>query len=73
MLSLRLQMQNAEKIAEGFAEACVLLDGGEGTAKETKRRLQAANLLSDKREGKLLLTASGDQSRFIAVAEKLLR
>jgi glutamate racemase len=63
----------AAAISRVLGPGVLLLDGGEGTAKETKRRLQAANLLSDKREGKLLLTASGDQSRFIAVAEKLLR
>ena len=50
-----------------------LLDGGEGTAKETKRRLQAANLLNNDGEGQLLLTASGNLARFTAVAEKLLR
>ncbi len=50
-----------------------LLDGGEGTAKETKRRLQAADLLQTDGKGQLLLTASGDQTRFVAVAEKLLR
>ena len=50
-----------------------LLDGGEGTAKETKRRLQAADLLQTDGEGQLLLTASGDNTRFTIVAQTLLR
>lgn len=51
----------------------LLLDGGEGTARETRRRLQAAGLLADGSDGQLLLTASGDLARFTAVAETLLR
>ena len=44
LLSLRLQMQNGEKIAEGFAEASVLLDGtesGEGAADRIAQAVKA--------------------------------
>ena len=46
LLSLRLQMQNAEKIAEGFAEACVLLDGGENSEGAADRLAQAVKALA---------------------------
>jgi glutamate racemase len=51
----------------------LLLDGGEGTARETRRRLETAGLLADGSDGQLLLTASGDQARFSTVAQTLLR
>ena len=37
-----------------------LLDGGEGTARETKHRLQEANLLSDGPGDIQILSSSGD-------------
>ncbi len=46
LLSLRLQMQNGEKIAEGFAEASVLLDGGEQTDGAADRLAQAVKALA---------------------------
>ena len=46
LLSLRLQMQNAEKIAEGFAEASVLLDGGENSEGAADRLAQAVKALA---------------------------
>ena len=50
-----------------------LLDGGEGTARETCRRLQAADKLEPQGAGELILTASGDYQRFFDVAQNLLR
>ena len=46
LLSLRQQMQNGEKIAEGFAEASVLLDGGENSEGAADRLVQAAKALA---------------------------
>ena len=46
LLSLRLQMQNGEKIAEGFAEASVLLDGGENSEGAADRLAQAVKALA---------------------------
>ncbi len=62
----------AGAISRVLGPEVLLLDGGEGTAKETKRRLQAAGLLENDGQGELLLTASGDNARFTAVAENLL-
>ena len=63
----------AAAISRVLGPDVLLLDGGEGTAKETRRRLQAAGLLADRRDGQLLLTASGNLDRFTAVAQQLLR
>ncbi len=63
----------AAAISRVLGPDVLLLDGGEGTAKETRRRLQAADLLADGSDGQLLLTASGNLACFTAVAEKLLR
>ena len=46
LLSLRQQMQNGEKIAEGFAEASVLLDGGENSEGAADRLAQAVKALA---------------------------
>ena len=46
LLSLRLQMQNGEKIAEGFAEASVLLDGTENSEGAADRLAQAVKALA---------------------------
>ncbi len=46
LLALRLQMQNGEKIAEGFAEASVLLDGGEQSEGAADRLAQAVKALA---------------------------
>lgn len=40
-----------EAIARHLPGGCVILDGGEGTARETKRRLLAAGLLSGRESG----------------------
>ena len=47
----------AEDIAGVLGESVVLLDGGEGTARETRRRLRDAGLLEEG-EGKLIMENS---------------
>ena len=46
LLSLRLQLQNGEKIAEGLAEASALLDGGEQGEGAAVQLAQAAKALT---------------------------
>ena len=49
----------------------VLLHGGEGTARETKRRLDKAGLLREG-EGEILITESLDDPQRIELAQRLL-
>ena len=63
----------ADAIRGTLGEEVVLLDGGEGTARETRRRLEGAGLLNTQGPGSLLLTASGDSDHFLTVAKKLLK
>ena len=49
----------------------VLLDGGEGTARETRRRLQAADLLQNG-TGEILITNSSQDPSLIALSRSLL-
>ena len=63
----------AKAISHVLGPEVHLLDGGEGTAKETKRRLQAAGLLRQSGEGTWKLTASGETDQFLRVAQALLR
>ncbi|MBR4971991.1 MAG: glutamate racemase [Oscillospiraceae bacterium] len=62
----------AKAIARVLGAQVQLLDGGEGTAKETKRRLEAAGLLRSGGAGDLILTSSGDTEKFTQVAQTLL-
>ena len=60
-------------IAAVLGEKTTLLDGGDGTARETRRRLEAAGLLADPtQEGALRICCSGDEARFVPLALKLL-
>ena len=63
----------AQAISRILGERVALLDGGEGTARETKRRLAAAGLLNENSKGQLLLTASGNEESFLALARTLLQ
>ena len=63
----------AEAIGRVLGKEVTLLDGGDGTARETKRRLQNAALLREQGEGELVLTASGNTEQFLHVAGELLR
>lgn len=62
----------AKAILRVLGEDVALLDGGEGTARQTRRLLREAALLNED-GGELLLTASGNEARFRALAELLLR
>ena len=62
----------AAAIRNVLGEEVSLLDGGDGTARETRRRLFEAGLLNDGK-GELLLTASGNREDFCAIADILLR
>ena len=61
----------AAAICRVLGKKVALLDGGEGTARETKRRLLEAGLLNDG-SGQLLLTASGNKEEFLELACTLL-
>lgn len=50
-----------------------VFDGGKGAARETKRRLEAANLLSDKNSGEIKYISSGDTEKLIAFAAKYIK
>ena len=62
----------AAAIRKVLGEGVTLLDGGEGTARETRRRISEAGLLNDG-SGELILTASGNGKDFTQLAESLLR
>jgi glutamate racemase len=64
----------AEKaISAVLGDTTALLDGGDGTARETRRRLTEAELLAQPlQEGSLLIQCSGDTNKFRNLAEKLL-
>jgi glutamate racemase len=62
----------AAAIRKVLGEGVTLLDGGEGTARETRRRISEAGLLNDG-SGELILTASGNGKDFAQLAESLLR
>lgn len=62
-----------EAIAEHFPSDTVIIDGGEGTARETRRRLESSDLLKKgDSDGKVeILNSSGD-CRLIELSEDLL-
>ena len=61
----------AEAISRVLGEQVMLLDGGDGTARETKRRLAQAGLLSDG-QGQILIENSNPDPKIIALAYRLL-
>lgn len=61
----------AEAISRVLGEDIPLLDGGEGTARETKRRLLEENLLENG-PGELILENSLPSEKIIALSRKLL-
>ena len=62
----------AKAITRVLGENIALLDGGDGTARETRRRLKDAGLLEEG-QGELVITNRNDDPRFIALSEQLLR
>lgn len=59
-------------ITEVVGPQCVLLDGSLGTARETKRRLQEKNLLSEKAKGTVTFCNSSQDPRLPTLARDLL-
>jgi len=62
----------ARAISRILGEKVVLLDGGEGTARETKRRLREAGLLSEGSTGSVAIESSDPHSRMVCLATELL-
>lgn len=62
----------APVIARLLGEKTALLDGGPGTARQTKRRLEAEGLLGDG-PGELLIENSSGSQEMIALCRELLR
>ena len=62
----------AKAISRILGDHVVLLDGGDGTARETQRRLREANLLSPDANGKVTLESSAESSQMVSLAEELL-
>lgn len=61
-------------VAAVLGEKTALLDGGDGTARETRRRLVAADLLAEPTQaGDLQIRCSGDETKFVPLAQKLLK
>lgn len=61
------------KIASYFPKSTVILDGGSGTARETKRRLENAGLLRDaQRKGYLEILNSSNDRKMIELSRMLL-
>ena len=61
----------AEAISRVLGEQVALLDGGDGTARETKRRLALAGLLNDG-PGEILIENSSENPKIIELAYRLL-
>jgi len=62
----------APVIQKLLGDKTALLDGGPGTARQTRRRLEAEGLLGDG-EGELLIENSAGSKEMIALCKKLLR
>ena len=60
-----------EAISRILGEEVKLLDGGDGTARETKRRLEAAGLLEEA-EGEVTIINSAPDPHMIEISQKLL-
>ena len=61
----------AAAIRRILGDEVLLLDGGEGTARETKRRLEQAGLLNEA-EGKIIIENSLDNPALLELSHKLL-
>ena len=63
----------ARNVIEKLLPGTVLFDGGDGTARETRRRLQEADLLANPlQEGSVTLECSGNTEQFRSLAQRLL-
>ena len=61
----------AGTISRILGPGTVLLDGGEGTARETRRRLEAADLLEEG-PGRVVITNSAADAQMLRLSRKLL-
>ena len=59
-------------IAKHFQSNTVILDGGEGTARHTRRKLEEAGLLCDSGEGKIEIINTSQDESMIEISKKLL-
>lgn len=62
----------AKAIRKVLGPECVLLDGGDGTARETQRRLEAEGLLNADGEGSLTICSSLDDEALRKLASQYL-
>ena len=63
-----------ESIAKYFPKGTPILDGGEGTARETRRRLSEANLLTDSTEKRSVeIINTQGETRLIELSRKLIK
>lgn len=62
----------AKAISRILGEKVVLLDGGEGTAIHTRRRLREKDLLSSASDGSIMIESSAPQSNMVSLAWQLL-
>ena len=63
---------SAKAISRVLGEKVTLLDGGDGTARETLRRLKAADLLEEG-EGELIITNSRGDENMVRLSYELLK
>ena len=62
-----------DMIAKHFPADVKIIDGGEGTARQTKRKLEQAGLLRNENvQGKIEILNSSDDERMIEISKKLL-
>ena len=59
-------------IAEQFPAETVVLDGGEGTARHTRRRLDELGLLRDHGEGEIEIINTSENENMIEISKYLL-
>ena len=63
----------AKTISRIMGDGVVLLDGGDGTARETRRRLREAGLLREGTGGSVTLESSAKDGNMVCLAAELLR
>jgi len=61
-----------EAIRRVLGESTLLLDGGDGTARETRRRLEIAGLLATDGHGELILRSSRNDDELRALARQYI-
>lgn len=59
-------------IAKCFPDGTSILDGGKGTARHTRRKLEEAGLLNDAGNGKIEIINTSNDDRMIEISKKLI-